>query len=505
MSNLGFQAVYALLNDLDGVRCERTFLWESEGSGTLESGRPLNQFPVVAFSVPFELDYVNLLRMLDRAGIPLLSSERKETDPIVIMGGPCAFLNPEPMAPFMDLVVIGESERILPRLVNLFREGDARSGIIERSVHLPGVYVPRYYRVEYLPRGPIGSVTPLPPAPDRIMRQREPDLDSFATISPVVTPLSHLKDMTLLEVQRGCRYHCRFCAIGQIYRPLRHRSAGILKEQIRTVKDLSGRLGLVGSAVADLPGLLELCDEISAEGLELGLSSLRADRLSRELIEQLAGLGLRTLTVAPEVGTGRMSRVIDKSVTPEDVLRVARLASEAGIARLKLYFLVGLPWEGREDVEAIAVFARSVREGSRVKGITVSVSPFVPKPATPFQWAPMEKEAVLREKLRYLAERLRPLKGISFSAESPRRSVWQGVLSRGDRRVGMVLWHHLHQGLTWAKAWRQAGDESANIGKTFYVHRDRDREEIFPWDLIDHGVSRERLWAEYQRARQAAR
>jgi len=505
MSNLGFQAVYALLNELDGVRCERTFLWESEGSGTLESGRPLNRFSMVAFSVPFELDYVNLLRMLDRAGIPLLSSERKESDPVVVMGGPCAFLNPEPMAPFMDLVAVGESEHILPRLVDFFREGGSRSELIERSIRLPGIYVPRSYHVEYLPRGPIASVTARPPAPNRIERQRTLNLDTFATVSPVVSPLSHLKNMTLLEVQRGCAYHCRFCAIGQIYRPLRHRSPGALRDQIRTVKGLSGRLGLVGSAVADLPGLAELCGEMSSAGLELGLSSLRADRLSEELIGHLAGLGLRTLTVAPEVGTERMRRVIDKSVRPEDVLQVARLASDAGIARLKLYFLIGLPWEREDDVEAIAALAGSIRESSRLRGVTVSVSPFVPKAATPFQWAPMEKEEELSQKLSFLARVLRPIKGISFSAESPRRSIWQGVLARGDRRVGMVLWHHVRQGLTWARAWQRVGQGGDGPDKAFFVHRPRDRGEVLPWDFIDHGISREHLWTEFRRAREAAR
>jgi len=435
----------------------------------------------------------------------LLSSRREETDPIVVMGGPCAFLNPEPMAPFMDLVVVGESEHILPRLMDLFREGGSRSELIERSVRIPGIYVPRYYHVEYLPEGPIGSVTSQRPASGRIERQRTSDLNTFATISSIVTPLSHLKDMTLLEVQRGCGYHCRFCAIGQIYRPLRHRSAGALKDQIRTAGDLSERLGLVGSAVADLPGLLELCGEMSAQGLELGLSSLRADRLSRELIGQLAELGLRTLTVAPEVGTERMRRVIDKSVRPEDILRVARLASEVGIVRLKLYFLVGLPWERQEDLEAIVELAGSIRKGIRLQGVTVSVSPFVPKAATPFQWAPMEKEGNLRKKLQYLAQRLRPLKGISLKAESHRRSIWQGVLARGDRRVGKVLWHHVAEGLTWARAWQRIGEKGARVDKAFYAHRPRDREEVLPWDFIDHGISREYLWAEFRRARQAAR
>ena len=504
MSNLGFQVVHALLNDLEGVKCERTFLWETGESATLESGRPLDRFSVVAFSVPFELDYVNVLRMLDQAGIPLLAAERKEKDPVVIMGGPCAFLNPEPMAPFIDLFVVGESEDVLPRLMNLFEKTASRSGIIEQSAHIPGIYVPRYYHVEYFPDGPIRSVTTLPPAPRRIIRQRIPDLNTVPTVSSIVTPLSHLKNMILLEVQRGCGYRCRFCAIGQIYHPLRHRSAAVLVDQVRTAAELSGRLGLVGSAVADLPGLADICRQMSAEGLELGLSSLRADRLSPELIEQLAGLGLRTLTVAPEVGTDRLRRVIDKSVKPEDVLRVARLASDAGIARLKLYFLVGLPWERQEDLGAIVAFVKEVRRDSRLRGVTVSVSPFVPKASTPFQWAPMNREPLLRRKLQYLAGELRSLKGISFAGESPRRSVWQGVLAMGDRRVGMVLWHHVREGMTWAKAWRRVRDPGAFIDQSFYVHRERAREEIFPWDIIDQGISRQHLWVEFQRARRAA-
>ena len=499
MSNLGFQAVFALLNDQSGVACERTFLWESGGSGTLESGRPLRQFPIVAFSVPFELDYENLLEILRRAEIPLLSSQRRTADPIVVVGGPCAFLNPEPMVPFVDLFVIGEGECVLPPLVRIIAQVDSRDDILRASVRIPGVYVPRYYHFSFLPNGRIGSIRARPPAPRRVKRQWAHQLDSFATFSPITTPQSHFSDLCLIEVQRGCAYRCRFCAMGQIYHPFRQRSAVVLRHQIVESLEQSRRIGLVGSAVADLPGLLELCEWMSLREVELGISSLRADRLSPELVTNLAQLGMRTVTVAPEVGSQRLRRAINKSVTEEDVLRTASLLAEAGIPHLKLYFMIGLPWEREEDVLAIISLVRNVRRVSRTVMLTISVSPFVPKAATPFQWAPMEPESLLRRKMRQLSSQIRSLKGVKFTAENSRQALWQGVLARGDRRVGMVLWRHFWQGLTWAQAWRQEG-----LRPGFFVHRELDVTEILPWDIVDHDVSPEALWAEYQRAKEVA-
>jgi radical SAM superfamily enzyme YgiQ (UPF0313 family) len=499
MSNLGFQAVYALLNSQEEVRCERTFLWETDGAGTLESGRPLNQFSIVAFSVPFELDYINLLSILRRARIPLLASQREAKDPIIVVGGACASLNPEPMAPFVDLFVVGEAEDVLPALIGILKESDSREERIEKSLRLSGVYVPSYYQVSYLPDGPLRAMRPTAPAPRKVARQWVRNLDLHPTISSIVSPLSHLKDMSLLEVQRGCGYRCRFCAMGQIYRPLRHRSAKALGYWIGKAAEKERRVGLVGSALAELPGLLDLCRQMSAQGLELGLASLRADRLDVLLAGELARLGVKTLTIAPEVGTERLRRVINKSVSAQDVLRTASLAAQTGIFRLKLYFLVGLPWERQEDLTAIVSLVEQVRQTTGLKAVTVSVSPFVPKASTPFQWAAMDRETVLIRKIRYLAGRFRPMKRVSFSGESPRRSVWQGILARGDRRVGMVLWHHLMHDMTWAKAWQQM-----EIDGEFFVHRERDRRETLPWDFIDHGISKQSLWAGYQRARMAA-
>jgi radical SAM superfamily enzyme YgiQ (UPF0313 family) len=499
MSNLGFQTVFSLMRDLEGVRCERTFLWESGGSGTLESGRPLRQFSLAAFSVPFELDYTNLLEILQRAQIPLLASLRGEDEPIVAMGGPCAFLNPEPMAPFVDLFVIGEAEGILPDVLKVIKEDGSKRQKLESCARIPGVYVPRLYEFSYRSDGSIRAFQPLPPAPRRVVRQWTPDLDSFATVSDISTPLSHFKDMTLVEVQRGCAYRCRFCAMGQLYRPLRHRSREILRSHVRLGGERGKRVGLVGSAVADLPGLLDVCRQMAGRELELGISSLRADRLTPELIAELSRLGMKTLTVAPEVGSDRLRRVIAKSVASEDVLRTASLAAEAGIPNLKLYFMVGLPWETEEDVAAIISLAAKVSRVSARQKLTVSVSPFVPKAVTPFQWAPMEARAGLQKKMKYLAQEVRSLKGTSFIGEGLRRSLWQAVLARGDRRVGMVLWHHVESRLAWAKSWQQMG-----LRPDFFSRRERPREEILPWDIIDHGVDKESLWGEYQRAKESA-
>jgi radical SAM superfamily enzyme YgiQ (UPF0313 family) len=497
MSNLGFQAIYNLLNGLEGVRCERTFLWETGGSGTLELGRPLRQFPLVGFSMSFELDTLNLLEILHRAHIPLLASQREEGDPLIMVGGPCAFLNPEPLAPFVDIFIVGEGEGILPPLMKVIETAGSREEILETSAQLEGIYIPRFFQVDYLPDGRIQAIRHLPPAPKRVKRQWVHRLSAFATFSSVITSQSHFKNMCLIEVQRGCGYGCRFCAMGSIYHPLRHRSLDSLRSQVGEAHKRGARIGLVGSAVADLPGLWQLCRQLTPSDEGMGISSLRADRLTSALIGKLAELGMRTITIAPEVGSERMRRVINKKVTEEDILRTATLAVEAGISQLKLYFIVGLPGEKEEDIRAILALVRRVSRVPGLRKIAVSASTFVPKAATPFQWVPMEKELILRRKMRILAQGLRPLRGVIFTAESPRRSLWQGALAMGDRRVGMVVWHHQVEELTWAKAWRKVG-----LRRDFYVHRERSYEEILPWDIIDHGVIKAQLWGEYLRAKE---
>lgn len=498
MSNLGFQAVYGLLNSLEGVRCERFFLWETGVSRTLESGRSLAQFPLVAFTVPFELDYLNFLEILHRARIPSLASQRKESHPLICVGGPCAFLNPEPLAPFVDFFVVGESENLLPSLMEIFHFAGSREEILEDSVGIPGIYAPCFYQVSYLPDGRIEAIEHRPPAPERVKRQWISDLNACLTLSPIITPLSHFQNMCLMEVQRGCGHGCRFCAMGSIYRPFRHRSLDCLSLQIQEAKKRSQRVGLVGSAVSDLPDLEELCLVVASLCDGLGISSLRADRLTSSLLKRLSKLGMRTITIAPEVGSERMRRVINKTVTQQDVLQTAAFAGEAGIQRLKLYFMVGLPKETEEDVVAIRTLVESIHQVPGLRKIAISVSAFVPKAATPFQWAPMETEAKLRRKMLLLAQGLRPLKRVTFSGESTRRSLWQGVLAMGDRRVGQVLWHRQVEGLTWNRAWRKVGVE-----RDFYVHRERQYREVLPWEIIDHGVSKTKLWAEYMRAKSA--
>jgi len=499
MSNLGFQAVYGLLNSLEGVRCERFFLWETGVSRTLESGRSLAQFSMVAFTVPFELDYLNFLEILHRARIPALASQRKKGHPLICVGGPCAFLNPEPLAPFVDFFVVGEGESILPSLLEIFQFAGSKKEILEASVRVPGIYAPCFYQVSYLPDGRIEAIRHKPPAPDRVKRQWISDLNSCLTVSPIITPLSHFQDMCLVEAQRGCGHGCRFCAMGFIYRPVRHRSLDSLSLQIQEAKKRSQRVGLVGSAVSDLPHLEDLCLVVASHCDGLGISSLRADRLTPSLLKRLSRLGMRTITIAPEVGSERMRRVINKTVTQQDVLQTAAFAGEAGIRQLKLYFMMGLPEEREEDVVAIRTLVENIRQVPGLRKIAISVSAFVPKASTPFQWAQMMTEAELRRKMLLLAQGLRPLKGVTFAGESARRSLWQGVLAMGDRRVGQVLWHRQMEGLTWNRAWRKVGVE-----RDFYVHRERSHREVLPWEIIDHGISKAKLWAEYMRAKSVA-
>ena len=508
MANLGFQTVYRLFNEIENVRCERVFLPQKYAHlRSVESGRRLNEFDVIAFSLSFELDYLNVAHVLMLAGLPLRSEDRDETSPLVMAGGVGVTLNPEPLAPLMDLFVIGESETIIPlladSLVSHHRRRFSRQETLLALTQISGVYVPRFYNIGYSWDGRVSKIEPAHDVPPRVQRQYVNDIDSVQTFSPIVSTESHFKEMFLVEVGRGCPRGCRFCASGFIYRPVRYRHREGLLSQIHNRKDGTKRIGLVGSAVSDHPQFEVLCKELVNDGFQLGVSSFRADALTSSFINILVQGGVRTLTLAPETGSEQLRTRIHKNLTDEDILNAVRVAAEGGMSNIKLYFIVGFPFEDEDETASILSLVKGIRSvffsRKRTKGrVAVSIHPFVPKASTPFQWIPMENVKLLAQKLEKIAAGLREISGVYVSPKSPRRAFLQGLFSVGDRRVGEAICLKTEDRLHWKRAWKKAG-----VKPEWYVYREKAYDEILPWEVIDSGIDKRTLWGQYQRAKKS--
>ena len=531
MSNLGLSILYDILNKQPGVLAERVYApWVDLDAemrkaglplGSLESMRPLTDFDVIGFSLGYELSYTNVLNMLDLARIPVKASERTDAHPLVIAGGSCA-LNPEPMSDFIDLFVLGDGEEIVGEMIGLFaqwkKSGSGRKeDFLRQAVGLEGVYVPRFYDVSYDERGNIAAFGPnIAEAPARVKRRLVTKLPPVVT-KPIVPYVQIVHDRGAIEVQRGCARGCRFCQAGMIYRPQRQRPP---EEIVNAVGDLITNCGydeisLLSLSTGDYPGIKDLVEALTRKlrgrYVSLSLPSLRLDALSVELADSVPGRRKSGFTFAPEAGTDRLRRVINKSLPQEDLLQAIEQACQREWLGVKLYFMVGLPTETLEDIEGIVELVKTVRREGRKHSprglqVRVTVSTFIPKPHTPFQWMPLVEEEVLRPRIELLRNGLRKV-GANPSWGNPGVSLLEAALSRGDRRLGAVIQRAWMLGCTfdaWSERlrtdlWQRAFvDCGLSLGD--YAYRQRGLDEILPWSHVDIGVSASFLKREYQRA-----
>ena len=538
MSHLGMKILYHILNKREDTYCERVFApWidmeeEMRKAGvplfTNETHTPVKEFDFLGITLQYEMCYSNVLNMLELSGIPLLSSERGEDDPLVNGGGPCAY-NPEPLADIFDFFTMGEGEDVIGELMDAFnewkKEGGTRKDYLKKIAKIEGIYVPSLYDVSYNEDGTIKSMTPnCPEAPEKVKKRIISDLDKVTYPDKFIVPFSDIvHDRSNIEVFRGCIRGCRFCQAGMIYRPVREKSADTLVKDACALIESTGyeEMGLSSLSTSDYTQLPELTDKLLAltekEKVSLSLPSLRVDNFSLDLMERVQKVRKSGLTFAPEAGSQRMRDVINKNVSEEDLIKSATLAFEGGWNSVKLYFMIGLPYEDYPDIKGISELAEKVVEcfyksektnKRRPPSVTLSVASFVPKPFTPFQWAAQDSIETLSEKQLFLKNEIRNRK-IRYNYHQSDVSVLEGVFARGDRKLGKVLlrahelgckldgWNECFSLEKWEQAFNDCG-----IDMEFYT-RARDYDEILPWDFVDIGVTREFMINENEKAKQA--
>jgi radical SAM superfamily enzyme YgiQ (UPF0313 family) len=519
MSNLGFQTVYRLFNAHPDIVCERVFLPAKQelqtllASGarivTIESQTPVSDFDVFAFSVSFEWDYTNVLTLLRLAGMPLRAADRTTDDPLVLIGGAVTFVNPEPLALFADVIAAGEGETLVPALLEAVHTSSSRAELLKALVAHRGFYVPSFYDVEYAEDGSIRRYVARPDtgAPAVVKKAALRTTDAVDPPSTTVfTPDTEFGSRFLIEVVRGCANLCRFCWAGYNYLPVRPFPTERILELARQARAHSARAGLVSIALCDHPDIEHILRSLKDMGYSISPASLRLDDLTPEIVQLLKDSGERTLTIAPETGSDRLRRVINKTVTNEEILDRAELIFASGIENLKLYFMIGLPTETDDDLVAIRdltlqlrdIMLRHARPRGRIGRIIASVNPLVPKPGTTYQWMAMEATDSIERKMKRLRTLVADLDNVYFNIKSERHSYYQALLSLGDRRVAPAIEAAEQNGGQWRRAVEEAG-----VDGDFYIFRDRSADAMLPWDIIDGGMKHSFFRAELEKSTRA--
>ena len=513
MSNLGLHIIYEEINLRNDSVCERIFLPEKKELEaydktktplmSVETQRPMHQFDVVAFDVTFEMDYFHIPLMLRHGRVPIMGKDRTEFDPIVIAGGPCATFNPEPFADFIDAFIIGEGEGIVSRVLDIIRDGKMegldRHAILRQLANISGVYVPSLYVPIYSDDGEFKGYHIAEGAPTTIKRHFEMLTSGGETV--VATNYTEFGAMYIIEVARGCGRHCRFCMAGYCFRVPRVRPLEILKEGVDRAEKLGKKVGLMGAAISDYPEVDELVTYIRSKDMRYSCASLRADSLTQAVVDGLADSGQKTITIAPETGSERLRRVINKGISEEHLQNAATLSAKSGIQHMRLYIMIGLPTETDEDIEAIVGLAERTQAHMAEVGckgrLTLSINPFIPKPFTPFQWMAMDHQKTVEKKLQYIKKALQKNRRIEVLVESPKEAYIQGVLARGDRRLGAVL----------AACAADRGSKSfkpemkaAGLDMDEMNYRERSFDEFLPWSHLDMGMDDGYLEMEWKRS-----
>ena len=513
MSNLGLHIIYEEINLRQDSVCERIFLPEKKELEaydktktplmSVETQRPMHQFDVVAFDVTFEMDYFHIPLMLRHGRVPIMGKDRTEFDPIVIAGGPCATFNPEPFADFIDAFIIGEGEGIVSRVLDIIRDGKMegldRHAILRQLANISGVYVPSLYVPIYSDDGEFKGYHIAEGAPKTIKRHFEMLTSGGETV--VATNYTEFGAMYIIEVARGCGRHCRFCMAGYCFRVPRVRPLEILKEGVDRAEKLGKKVGLMGAAISDYPEVDELVTYIRSKDMRYSCASLRADSLTQAVVDGLADSGQKTITIAPETGSERLRRVINKGISEEHLQNAATLSAKSGIQHMRLYIMIGLPTETDEDIEAIVGLAERTQAHMAEVGckgrLTLSINPFIPKPFTPFQWMAMDNQKTVEKKLQYIKKALQKNRRIEVLVESPKEAYIQGVLARGDRRLGAVLAAcAADRGSKSFKAEMKA----AGLDMDEMNYRERSFDEFLPWSHLDMGMDDGYLEMEWKRS-----